>query len=677
MSLDRLDLYLQLNIAERYTNTADEMEQVTKVERLFAMARSEQEKHTEANPTNLEMWRKAYLGTLKALDVKTGKESTKGGRPIRKALFEIIEAKVDNAIPMPKVTPRRKIDTNTTDILEEYLKFETERMLSEQENDRGERATYIDGTTWYKVCWDILDNTHDRSGDVRVDVKLVDQVIPEPGTRNYKLMNYIFEIETVSLSRIYDMYKRLINVQKDGNNTCDVVTLYYKDENGIVSRFMYAKHSLQVIAHEKDWQMRKVRTCEHCGTINPQAEFCGNCGHKKFKYENAKEEILEEAIYTVKNPYESGESKDPNDDLGYEVFAEAGTAIPFYRLTQLPFVPRPNISTLNKVYGISECMIGLEMQDNINKVLTKATEITLRAGVIVTKPEKLKINDTDDTFKILGVRSTEEKNQVEAKEIQGNVAQHMAMAQLMYESLRSSGRITEAFQGKVDRTATSGKAKEISAMQTAGMQEASRIMKQQAFSHVYELIFKYLLAFSDETRKFVKILPDGEQEEMLFNKYMFLRKDQFGKIYYMDDFAWGTDPAATLSQNRVAMWQETQSQFVQGTLGNPQDPRVQMLYWNMMKIHGYPVAKLALAGIMNISEQLPMELQQAIMQNPDLLDAAQNLVQEMNPQQGGARPNSGPVGNGATHAANVERTNQRDRFAGGGSPIQGTGGIGL
>ena len=31
--------------------------------------------------------------------------------------------------------------------------------------------------------------------------------------------------------------------------------------------------------------------------------------------------------------------------------------------------------------------------------------------------------------------------------------------------------------------------------------------------------------------------------------------------------------------------------------------------------------------------------------------------------QGGARPNSGPDGNGATHAANVTRTNARNQAA--------------
>ena len=37
------------------------------------------------------------------------------------------------------------------------------------------------------------------------------------------------------------------------------------------------------------------------------------------------------------------------------------------------------------------------------------------------------------------------------------------------------------------------------------------------------------------------------------------------------------------------------------------------------------------------------------------------MLNETTDNRGGARPNSGPVGNGATHAANVERTNERNR----------------
>ena len=36
---------------------------------------------------------------------------------------------------------------------------------------------------------------------------------------------------------------------------------------------------------------------------------------------------------------------------------------------------------------------------------------------------------------------------------------------------------------------------------------------------------------------------------------------------------------------------------------------------------------------------------------------ATQLLQGQGEQRGGARPNSGPAGNGQTHAANVEKTN--------------------
>ena len=142
---------------------------------------------------------------------------------------------------------------------------------------------------------------------------------------------------------------------------------------------------------------------------------------------------------------------------------------------------------------------------------------------------------------------------------------------------------------------------------------------------------------------------------------MFLRKDKYGNIYYADDFAFSTDPAATLSNNRVQMWQETLQQFTMGTFGDPSNPRTLELFWNIMDSMQYPLAKLVLAGIKDNSQHLPQELEQAIMQNPELLTTAAALQQEATTDgRGGARPNSGPDGNGATHAANVERTNSRN-----------------
>ena len=104
---------------------------------------------------------------------------------------------------MPKITPRCKDDIDLVDVTENYLKFEMDRMLTEQENDRSERATYIDGTSWYKISWDSLDNSYERSGDIRVEVLLADQVVPEPGCKDYRLMNYCFQVEDLSVARIF------------------------------------------------------------------------------------------------------------------------------------------------------------------------------------------------------------------------------------------------------------------------------------------------------------------------------------------------------------------------------------------------------------------------------------------------------------------------------------------
>lgn len=661
--MDRTDLYLQWQTGKTYENTKRENEMVTKVAALFSIAEGYQKKIEYVNPKNLAKWRKAYLGTLNAIDMKTGEESSRKSKQLRKLIYELIESKVDNSIPMPKILPRRRDDLPLVDVTESYLKFEMDRMLTEQENDRSERATYIDGTSWYKICWDSLDSDYERSGDIRIDVLLADQVIPEPGVKNYKLMNYCFEKSSFSISNIYDLYGRLIVPLETGNNTTEVISYYYKNKNGAVGRFIYSYYSQQVISWEENWQMYRVRACYDCGTINPIGDSCKNCGGTHFKYINREKEVLEEDLQVIHNPYEEGKSDDPTNNAQVETFLTAGTEIPQYQVRQLPFVPRPSVSSLDTIYGISEVSILLDMQDSINKILTKVEDKILKSGVIITKPDKMKLNDKDETFKILGVKTAEEASMVQSKQILADVQYDIASAQLFYESARSSSGVTESYQGKIDNTATSGKAKEISAMQSAGRLESLRVMKAAAFAGVYELVLKYLLAFSDEARTFVKILPNGQKEEMLWNKYMFLRKDKYNRLYYADDFAFSTDPAATLSNNRVQMWQEMLQQFTLGTIGNPADPRTLKLFWNILHSMQYPLANTIIAGIEETEQHLPPELEQAIMQNPQLLQMLADLVEGSGEQRGGARPNSGPAGNGSTHAANVTKTNIRNSGA--------------
>ena len=68
--MERIDLYLQQLSEERYNNSDKENEMVTKVATLYSMAKSVRDGISYVSPSNLVKWRKAYLGTLNALDKK-------------------------------------------------------------------------------------------------------------------------------------------------------------------------------------------------------------------------------------------------------------------------------------------------------------------------------------------------------------------------------------------------------------------------------------------------------------------------------------------------------------------------------------------------------------------------------------------------------------------------------
>lgn len=681
--LKAVDWYLQWAIPiPAYVNTSDEEDLVTKFSALYSIALGAKENNELCNSKNIAKWRKAYDGTLGAL-TKDGRVSEKKSRQLRKVVYEFIESKVDNNIPLPKMSPKYKSDLPLVQVTEDYLKYNIDCIFTKYLNDRSERSTYVDGTSWYKIWWDSLDNSNESNGQVKIDICLADQIIPQPGITDWRKLEYIFEKEQVTLKRIWDLTGRRITpvasdtseLSNPTSNTVDnssitMITCYYLNDKRIVGRFAWAEHTRQVIFNDEDWQIRKLRTCTKCGQVVPQAEVCPICGSKSFKYKIPEKDILDEDLYVIYNPYEAGETTDPNERDHYQqkLFLSKGTEIPFYHVRMLPFVPRPAISSISSLYGISEAAMILEMQDMINKMYTKMADKTLSSSAIVTKPARLNIKNTDEGVKVVDVRTAEEAAMVQLKQIMADTSQDIVAANMVYESAKASSGVTDSYQGKYDASATSGKAKEFAAMQTAGRIESLRIMKAAAFSGVYEIVLKYLLAFSDEPRKFVKVLPDGSVTEEEWNKYMFLDKASDGTIFYRDDFQFSSDPAATLETNRVAMWQEIQSQFIQGCMGTPTDPRTLELFWNMMNEYQYPLAKLVLAGIKENAQHLPPEVEQLLLQQPEILKQTLQTMQQaglMNggETRGGARENSGPEGNGATHAANVERTNSRNRAA--------------
>ena len=75
-------------------------------------------------------------------------------RQLRKVAYEFVESKVDNNIPTPRMTPQYKSDLPLVQVTEDFLRYNADCIFTKYVNDKSERATYIDGTSWYKVWWD-------------------------------------------------------------------------------------------------------------------------------------------------------------------------------------------------------------------------------------------------------------------------------------------------------------------------------------------------------------------------------------------------------------------------------------------------------------------------------------------------------------------------------------------
>lgn len=569
-----------------------------------------------------------YEGIAQPIDPATGKMAKKRADCKRNMCFELIETQINNSVPQAKVTPRDPDKVDLAIDLEGYLQMETDRVCSEEINDNAERGVLKQGTGFYLVGWDETQNTPTTSGELFVKYYSLDKVYPQPGVLSIHDAEYVFVKDNVSIKKIKDVYGVDVPEGHDFKGMNTLITVYYFNEKGNLSRFGWIENTEIVVFDEEDYELRQIKVCKDCGEPMHNHDVCDLCGSDKHKYIPMEYEILKEDI--VKG--------DPASEEGAVVLAKAGTAIPYYKIKELPFVLRRNISDDTSLYGKSDIDLLEGNQISMNKILTKMEENVLKAGSFVTKPKGVNIPNTDETLKVVTIADPNQMKAFSVQTVQANMQQDNILQEQFYQMGRDSLGITDSYQGKRDTTAESGKAKQVSAAQAAGRMESKRRMKDAAYADLYKLMFKFLLAYCDEKRTYARMKPNGEYVKGQFSRYNFLDGEP-GHVYYNDRFLFSVDDASTLSTNRTAMWQETTNNLISGALGNPADPQTLLLYWNMMKGLNYPLAKHALASIAERSQQLPFELQQAIMQNPEILNAVQQLV--ANPEMvGGDNENS-------------------------------------
>lgn len=266
------------------------------------------------------------------------------------------------------------------------------------------------------------------------------------------------------------------------------------------------------------------------------------------------------------------------------------TKVPFYKPNIYPVILQKNVSVYGRFLGDSDLDKIESQQNTTNRIEAKIIEKLVKSGSYITLPDDASIRVDSEDMKIIRPGSAASKALIDVYDMQANVEYDLAYLAQVYEEARQEIGITDSFQGRQDSTATSGKAKEFAAAQSAGRLESKRIMKDAAYAALFEAMFKFKLAYADEPRPVVSRDMNGNPLYETFNKYDFLEQDDAGNWYWNDNFIFGCDTSAPLANNREAMWQETRMNLQTGAFGDPASLDTLILFWTKMDMLHYPGA---------------------------------------------------------------------------------------
>ena len=276
------------------------------------------------------------------------------------------------------------------------------------------------------------------------------------------------------------------------------------------------------------------------------------------------------------------------DEMGHAVMVP--TLIPFYKPDVYPLVVQRSVSVYGQFWGNSDVDAIEDQQNTTNRIEKKIIDRLLKAGSRITLPPKANLRlDPEDGEKWY-LETPADAAMIGLYEFKGNLQYELAYLAQVYEEARQILGITNSYQGRPDSTATSGKAKEYSAAQAAGRLESKRIMKNAAYADIFELFFKFQLAYADEPRTVSYKNYKGETTYAEFNRYDFLEQDSSGEWYWNDQFLFSCDTSSSLAGNREAMWQETRQNLQSGAFGDPKATETLVLFWTKMELLHYPGA---------------------------------------------------------------------------------------
>lgn len=521
----------------------------------------------------------------------TNKAAKKVSVNVRNIVYELIESQVDSSIPMPKVTAIHEEDEDLAKTIEKMLVNKIKTCNLHKMNDLQERIVPVQGGDFIHIEWDKDKGLHSTVGDVTVSERHPRQVIPQPGVTEIENMDYIF----ILFSMTRDAVKRKYGVDvsdaeedspeirdTDENKVAeDLVTVnyaYYKNGEGGIGLFAWC--DMYTLIDMNDYQARQLECCVKCGAVRT-ADVC-ECGSKKFEKKNQDFEEID------------------------------GVQIPYYKPNCFPLILRRNVTRANRLLGVSDVKVVEDQQDAIKKYGSKIQEKLLKGGSFVTLPRGLSVETNGEELQIIRLDNPSQKALIDVINVQPNVTNDMTMLEENYQWAKSTLGVTDAYQGKYDASAISGTAKQYSINQAAGRLESKRTNKNEAYAQMYEMMFKYELAYADEPVPVTSNGLNGDMEYRQFNRYDFLKIDAAGELYWCDEFIFDTDPTSTLMANREAMWQQADMKLQSGAFGTIGDLETNYMYWSFMEKSNYPNAgeiKQQIEARMNAQLQQAQEME--------------------------------------------------------------------
>jgi len=315
---------------------------------------------------------------------------------------------------------------------------------------------------------------------------------------------------------------------------------------------------------------------------------CPYCGNTEFTDAEAEYEEIMLPIKTAAGREIPGASYQIDEETGVSVLRP--TLVPFYKPSTMPIVLQRNVSVYGKLLGNSDAEAIADQQNTVNRLEQKIIDRLMKAGTRITMPPQANLTVDSNDQELWHLSNIQDVQFIRPLNFSGNIESELAYLTMTYEEARQILGITNSFQGREDRTATSGVAKEFQAAQSAGRLESKRVMKAAAYAELFEMMFKFQLAYSDEPRPISYKDHKGDTVYEEFNRYDFLEQDADGEWYWNDQFLFSVDSNEALENNRAAMWQETRLNLQSGAFGDPRQTDTLILFWGKMEELHYPGA---------------------------------------------------------------------------------------